>query len=213
MKNERELINLYYDPDAYRAVLRNPFLQEGKVCATDGRILICIEASLCDGDYYEYPDGVTPPKVSRVVPQPTMCEPLTRMMLENALKKSPEEKERECCECGGGGDVTWIYTDRAGEIYPKKSTCPVCNGTGQKEKYKPIKYRYMICGLTLCYHHLYVLLKTMNYLEVDRLRIRHAQLVGDVPQPMLLDVEGKGVEIVIMPILCNDYYEAITIKE
>ena len=37
MNNEERLLRLYYDPYASREVLQQPFLQDGKVCATEVR--------------------------------------------------------------------------------------------------------------------------------------------------------------------------------
>jgi len=197
MDNEREILSLYYDSNNFRQVMRRPFLQGGKVCASDGHVLIRIDESLCDGKYEEKPDGLTPPNVACVVPQPTIDDPLTRLMLLDALHGAPGEDCRQCPECAGVGIVTWEYRDRFYVKHTMEHECPECGGDGHVDPYIVNKYQFSIHGLSLCHHHVVTLLKTMIYMDVDELRLRHAQTDGNTPRALLF--ASGGVEIVMMP--------------
>lgn len=66
---EREENRLFYmfvaDEDSHRTDLKNPFLQDGSVIATDSHILIKIRKELLKGSYEEK----KAPDVSRVWPK------------------------------------------------------------------------------------------------------------------------------------------------
>ena len=197
MNNEKELLGLYHRSDNFRVVLRQPFLQDGRVCATDGYMLIRICAALCEGDYQERPGGLLPPNTANVIPVPNTDEPLTYRKLKIALNATPDEHSRRCPECNGEGVVTWEYRDKSGEYHKQQDTCPVCDGAGELvDEYTAVKYQYTIHGATLCLHHVKTLLRTMEHLHTKTLRLRH---FNDKGECLLFGVEGKDIEILIMP--------------
>lgn len=208
MKNERELLMLFYDSDNCREVLRQPFLQDGKVCASDGRVLIRIDGSLCEGSYEEKPGGLTPPRTASVVPTAKTDIAVTRQQIERALEQAPEERDRQCPECGGSGDVTWEYRDRHNDIYRKKETCPVCDGSGTVDDYAVIKYQFIVCGKAFCYHAVKTLLAAMSWLGIDTIRLVNADA-----QPMLFKPENMDVEILLMPQTRDDKLDCVTVIE
>ena len=201
MNNEKELLGLYYRKYEYREVLRQPFLQDGRVCATDGHMLIRISTALCEGDYQERPGGQLPPNTAAVIPVPNTKEPLTYRKLEVALNATPDEHPGRCPECNGEGDVKWKYWDKRGRIHTQQDTCPVCDGAGVVDEYAVTKYQYSIHGAFLCLHHVKTLLRTMEYLQTDTLRLRH---VSEMQRGLLFDVEDKDIEILMMSMMRNE---------
>lgn len=215
MENEKYLLDLYVlsSKSEYRENIKVPFRQNGRVCATDGHMLIRIAESLCEKEYTDMPNGLKPVNTSAVIPKPNMCETITARMLNRALKKAPEEKNRCCPECNGDGTVEYEYRDRYGNTYTTEEDCPVCGGTGQMIEYTPSKYQFTLYGQSLCYNHLKMLLRTMAYLKTDSLRLRHIKKGDDDSMAILFDVEGKDIEILAMPQLRDkDFYE-IKIEE
>lgn len=208
MKNERELLMLFYDSDNSREVLRQPFLQDGKVCASDGHVLIRIDSSLCEGSYDEKPGGLTPPRTASVVPTVTTDIAVTRQQIERALEQAPEERNRECPECEGNGDVTWEYRDRYYQKYTMEETCPVCDGSGTVDDYTVIKYQFTFCGKPFSYHYVKTLLAAMSWLDIDTIRLVNADA-----QPMLFKPENMDVEILLMPQIRDDKLDCVTVIE
>lgn len=212
MENERYLLNLYVHPESeYRKNIQEPFSQDGRICATDGRMLIRIAEGLCEEEYTDMPNGLKPVNTSKVIPQKNMCETVTALMLSKALEKAPEEKERKCPECGGSGQVEYEYRDRHYDRHTIEGDCPECEGTGEIGDYTPIKYQFMLHGYHLSYNHLKTLLRTMAYLKTDSLRLRHIQKGDGDSQQLLFDVEGKDIEILAMPQLRDENLKEIKI--
>ena len=193
MNNEKELLSLYYSNDNFRKVLRQPFIQDSKVCATDGYMMIRIGAALCEGDYQERPGDLRPPSLT-IIPVPNTDEPLTYRQLKVALDARPEERSIRCPDCNGDGEVTWEYMDKNRERHTLQDTCPVCDGSGFTVTVS--KFQYTIHGAALCRHKVKTLLRTMELLQADTLRLRHFKLPHS---PLLFGVEGEDIEILIMP--------------
>lgn len=212
MENERYLLNLYVHPESeYRQNIQKPFRQDGRICATDGRMLIRIAEGLCEEEYTDMPNGLKPVNTSKVIPQKNMCETVTAEMLSKALEKAPEEKERKCPECGGSGQVEYEYRDRHYDRHTIEGDCPECEGTGEVGDYTAIKYQFTLHGHALSYNHLKTLLRTMAYLKTDNLRLRHIQKGEGDSQQLLFDVEDKDIEILAMPQLRNEELKEIKI--
>lgn len=196
MKNEKELLDLFVATDVNRPALHHPFLQEGKVCASDGRVLIRIDAALCEGQYFEYPYGNTPPRVQKAIPPVNCDETLTLQMLQDAWNKMPaEEKDRTCKECGGHGIVTWMYLDSDGNSHGMEGKCPLCHGVGVVSRYKALKCVFTIHDYTFAFGTIELLIEVMKYLEVEELQIKHMSLT----RAILFGVKGKDIDIVAAP--------------
>lgn len=207
MKNERQFLDWYCSDSDNRPAIQMPFRQNGRICATDGHMLIRIDERLLEGEYYDTPNGCTPPDTDHVVPVADRCEQVTRRMLEACLKATPEEKERQCPECLGGGTVEWKYQDRLYNSHTMKGECPECGGSGELSDYTAVKYHYTFHGSALSYHHLRMLLRTMDFFGTDTLRLRHAHEL----EAMLFDVEGKDVQIVTMPQVRDPHLQEVRV--
>jgi hypothetical protein len=214
MTNERYLLNLYVHPESeYRRNIQDPFRQDGRICATDGRMMIRIAEGLCEEEYTDTPNGLKPVNTNAVMPEPNMCETVTALMLNHALEKAPDEKDRRCPECNGSGEVEYEYHDRHGERHTTWDDCPECDGTGEVGEYTAIEYQFTLHGHALAYKHLKMLLRTMAYLQTNSLRLRHIQKGDDDTQALLFDVDGKDIEILAMPQLRDENLKEIKIKE
>lgn len=213
MENERYLLNLYvYDGD-FHWNMQMPFRQDGRVCATDGRMLIRIAEGLCEEEYTDMPNGLKPVNTNAVIPEKNMCDTVTALMLNHALEKAPEEKNSYCPECGGSGEVKYEYRDRFGNMHTMAGDCPECDGTGEVGEYTAIKYQFTLHGYALSYKHLKTLLRTMAYLNTDSLRLRHIQKGDEDSQALLFDVDGKDIEILALPQLRCEKLKEIKIKD
>ena len=213
MKHERQLLDIYVYRGEYREALQVPFRQHGRICASDGHVLIRIAEGLCEGEYTDTPNGLKAPDTSRVIPEPNTCETVTKRIIDNVISAASAERNRTCPECHGDGTVGYRYTDRHYDYHTMEGECPECGGTGEISDYTAVKYQFTIHGQALCYHHLTVLSRTMACLEVDSLRRGHIKKGDDDKSALLFDAEGTDVEILLMPQLRDRNLEEIKIKE
>ena len=215
MKYEKKLLDMYVYRGEYRENIQVPFRQDGRICATDGRMMIRIAEGLCEREYTDRPNGLKAPNTASVMPEPNMCQTVTAKALERALKEAPEEADSRCPECGGSGKVDYTYCDRHYDYHTMEGDCPACGGTGEKDDYTIVKYQFLLLGNALCYHHLRTLLNTMKCLQTDSLRLLHIKAFPDRhgPDAILFDVEGKDIEILAMPQLRDEKFEEIEIKK
>lgn len=213
MENEKLLLDMFVCHDGIRMNIHEPFRQDDRICATDGRMMIRIDEKLCENGYTETPSGLKAPNTNSVVPKPNMCETIPAWKLNRALANAPEERDRRCPECNGEGCVEYEYRDRHGKKHTTDGDCPECEGTGEVNEYTDIKYQFTLHGHALAYKHLKMLLRTMAYLNTNSLRLRHMQTFpnnGDT-QILLFDVEDKDIEILAMPQLRDEKLKEIKI--
>ena len=200
MKNEEQLLRLFYKEDKDRPNISKPFIQDGFICATDGRMLIRIDESMHDTSlgYEETVDGSIPPDVSKVMPDMQIDEELTLDYLKDVIRKFPvDDYDYLCSECGGSGYVDWSYTSLDGTVYHLHDTCPVCSGIGEIDRYESAYAQFMIHGNAFSYGYIDTLIQAMNMMEIERLVIRYA--LEDSMKPVLLTTEDKKVQILMAP--------------
>ena len=202
MKNLKQLL---YDSFTYRnpaSPCCQPFIQDGKLCSTNGKMLIRIDKNLVSAED-NLPMGIIEkqrnvPITKAVIHQPETCTPLTKDELEKAVKKAKIVEEYvPCDDCCGGGTVTWEYYSLDGCRYTKELECPVCDGTGHKEatgrRIPDPKQVYKLSKTYFKGDSIGVLIKTMEMLEVDKLFIRY---LNDSLMQLTMD-ETDSVEVVI----------------
>jgi len=215
MKNEEQLLKLFYKDDAAnrpnkRPNISKPFIQDGFICATDGCVLVRIDESIHDWKlkYYETVNGLLPPDVSKIVPDADMLIDDVVLSLDDlneSIGKFPvEDYHYKCSDCGGTGYVDWSYASFDATVYHLHDTCPVCSGTGEIDRYTPAYAQFMICGVALCYGHVDLLRQAMGLMEIDKLVIRYAN--ENSTKPMMLSTEDNKVQILMAPQL---YYKQV----
>ena len=136
IKNETELLEMFTDPDGFRAFTYIPFLHPiyNEVWATEGHVIIRINPDRLN-KHYEPVKGCEELKLPKVLkPCHLSC---TYKAIRQALDKCPlvdeivtEENEEDCRECGGFGEIEWEYTDDNLHKYYQGFDCPVCGGSG-----------------------------------------------------------------------------------
>jgi hypothetical protein len=114
------VIQLFATTDETRYILTRPRIIDGKVVATDGRILVEVPESEVSIDELEVLDGNYPDYLKVLEPQiPVNPEPL-------ALPELPKEPAKvTCCECRGSGEFVCNCPDCC-EDHP----CELCDGEG-----------------------------------------------------------------------------------
>lgn len=211
--NEQELLSLFYDKDnEMRPDLAAPYLKKGYVCATDAHILIRIKAEMLIGKYKEIQScNISFPADN--------CDFIVSLQdIETALSNIPQIEEEEkigkdidCEECDGEGVVEWEYRCKRGQDYCREFECPVCEGSGYKQRaiYKktgnmvPDKgYPIGIRKVVFKTKYIEILGKTMRVIGVDKVRC----VYQDYGEPCVFRVDNN-IEIIIMPCMSpNRYY-------
>jgi hypothetical protein len=148
MPDMKTLFLEFCDPESTRYCLSEPFVQNGFLCATDGRIAVqarCDEADT-EGKF---------PKMSFVIDQDAMCE--TKWEPSDigcgncggkgstTTTKCHECKGSGVCEnCSGSGEETCLSCDRDHECdeCDGSGNCHECDGDGIVEQYE--------CGCVQC---------------------------------------------------------------
>ena len=163
-----------------RKVLEKPFIQDGKLCATNGYWLVRIDPSL-----------------KNLFPAKSCSQIITKEAISEAVEEIPTYVDDSCQECCGEGTVTFTYTaDTDGEEYETEDTCPVCNGSGKCEKGKEIVTKQEN-GVVLC-GNLHFSTNQLMWLErvVDALGVDSVVKVSDKDMLLLTACDGK-VELLI----------------
>ena len=197
---EREENRLFYmfvaDEDSHRTDLKNPFLQDGSVIATDSHILIKIRKELLKGSYEEK----KAPDVSRVWPKTfNPVATLTRKEIVKTLKKLHLDNGYDelplwitCKECYGVGTVTWNYRDKKGKNHTNECDCPMCDGSGQALNGTDCALGIYNEWFVACY--IIAILETMNIFKVEFIIYAPSDGVT-AAQFRVCD----GVDIIVMP--------------
>lgn len=136
IKNETELLEMFTEPDGFRAFTYIPFLHPiyNEVWATEGHVIIRINPDRLN-KHYEPVKGCEKLKLPKALkPCHLSC---TYKAIRQALDACPlvdevvtEENEEDCKECGGTGEVEWEYTDDNLHTHYHDFDCPVCGGSG-----------------------------------------------------------------------------------
>ena len=179
----------------YRKVLEKPFMQDGKLCATNGYWLVRIDPSLCD-THIEFTESEKP-SLKNLFPAKTCSQIITKEAISEAVEEIPTYVDDSCQECCGEGTVTFTYTaDADGEEYETEDTCPVCNGSGKCAKGKEIVTKQED-GVVLC-GNLHFSTRQLMWLErvVDALGVDSVVKVSDKDMLLLTACDGK-VELLI----------------
>lgn len=207
--NEDELLKMFCDESRFRSGYHKPFLNEkyNEVWATDGRILIRIPPERLS-EKYETRTLTLQTSLNKIKKE------ITLPSLEKALSDCPQEeeeiivdKEKECEECDGYGEVYWEYNDNSGYCHTETFHCPVCNGSGISEKETRKKTGRVfasadsIVKIDQSYFkakYIHVLKKAMEHLEANVAEITLNGING------LAQIDIDDVRIILSPIIKHE---------
>lgn len=132
INNEIQLLELFLDTEFNKEAYRKPFSNNGKICATDSRILIVINEDVTTGQYE--PQTLN---IAKVIPNDNIKLEIKVSDLESTLAKLPQVPETylispevACDECNDMCNVEWEYISKSGHLYRDMLECPICHGTG-----------------------------------------------------------------------------------
>lgn len=134
----RKLLDLfvYRENDGIRNEIRQPYLKNNRVCATDSYAMIRITKNYFSDETFAKIDGYD-------IKWPELTKPvnLSISMIDMAIENLPmvdvcteEDVTEDCPDCDGTGNVEWEYEDFSGEYHHRDFECPVCDGFGKVEK-------------------------------------------------------------------------------
>ena len=119
----------------YREWMKEVFLIDNKVFATDGFALIAMPKDKINTEGVWSGEktvlgSIYPMK--KEFEQVISFSQLSEMMKLVPLVDEVVEKDEtaECKECDGSGEVTYLYESKSGRTYEYEYECPICEGTG-----------------------------------------------------------------------------------
>lgn len=139
INNEKEIFDMFVGDCELRKQLQTPFIEktDGRVWATNGRILIMVNPDCVSEEY-------KPLDMGGHLPVRDFNTDILILVsdIEKAFGKLPQEPEvtityekHECPECGGEGTVeAEYYANYDNEDYTISGTCPICDGSGELEE-------------------------------------------------------------------------------
>lgn len=222
IKNEKKALQMFCSKDTVlHQKLARPFINElydGKVIATDCYLLLIVDPKLLRCKYETDQQQIPRMSCKRI------CVPIDFKAVDEAyeqLEKIPEEvsedgEPKECPECAGSGTVDWEYIDSHGSTHYKDATCPICDGTGEREDYVPVKtgrmilpeYSAFLMGQT--YFNANFVMRAVEALRL--MGFESMTWVGDSVNGMNRFNVCDGVDLVIMPVLANNLSQCVEIK-
>lgn len=217
IKNEKKALQMFCsDDEVFRKQLTRPFINEshdGKVMATDGYVLLIVDRKLLRCKYETYKL-----KISQQGYKP-ISTPISFAAIDDAynqLELVPEEvsedgKDKDCPECCGVGKVDFVYYAENGETYYHECDCPICEGTGIRDDYVPVKTGRMLIpfGAVFIMHNSYFDARRV-WKAVTALRLmgfEQITWVGESETSMNRFEVCDGMQLLLMPMTNNGIFK------
>ena len=188
--------------------LGGPFINsvyDGKVIATDGYVLLIVDKKLLRCKY-ETDSLKIPHQGYKPISIPISFAAIDDAY--NQLDLVPEEvsedgKDKDCPECLGEGKVEFEYNAENGETYYHDCDCPICEGTGIREDYVPVKTGRMLVpeGSVFIMHRTFFDARRV-WKAVEALRLmgfEQMTWVGESETGMNWFEVCDGMQLVLMP--------------
>lgn len=215
IKNEKKALQMFCSADThFRKQLTRPFINsayDGKVIATDCSVLLIADRKLLRLKY-ETDSLVIPHQSYKPVSITISFKAIDEAY--NQLELVPEEVsedglDKECPECDGEGQVEFEYNATDNQTYYHYCKCPICDGTGIRNDYVPIKTGRMLVpvGSVFIMHHTYFDARRV-WKVVEALRLmgfEQMTWVGESTTGMNWFDVCDGLQLVLMPMVntCN----------
>lgn len=209
IKNEKKALQMFCsDDEVFRKQLTRPFINErhdGKVTATDGYVLLIADRKLLrckyETDKLKIPQQGYKP-ISIPINFKTIDKAYHLLQLEEE-EVAEDGKDKDCPECLGEGKVEFEYNAENGETYYHVCDCPICEGTGIRADYVPVKTGRMLIpfGAVFIMHNSYFDVRRV-WKAVTALRLmgfEQMTWVGESETGMNLFDVCDGMQLVLMP--------------
>lgn len=207
IKNEAELLSMFYDKNEFRKLLRTPFFNTryNEVWSSNGHILIRINPERLVN---EYPKGeLNLPSLEYPCKKKVTIEAINK-----ALDECPKVDEKiviqdavECEECDGSGEVYWEYTDNHLHTHERLFKCPVCDGTGEieHEKTKKTGKKVIADDAVIMVGDAYIFAKYLQTLKraMDFLKVASVKMIHNSPKGGSEFVVNEDIRIIITSML------------
>lgn len=173
MNKYLEILQIFVGKDRLRPPLTVPNIGDKYASATDGHALVFFDKRLLpDNTTFEtvLGEGLIYPDIDRFTKMKEICNNILDLEKVNSvLSNCPliedcdeEEKEEECTECDGSGEVEFEYQATNKKSYYNTGECPICEGDGtclqtiKKPNGKMVKNEeyYLQCGTSYFYAYL-----------------------------------------------------------
>lgn len=212
IKNEKKTLQMFCSDNSFlHKKLTRPFINsvyDGKVIATDSYVMLIVDKKLLRCKYETD---------SQKIPRQQSYKPISISIsfaaiddAYNQLKLVPEEvsedgKDKDCPECLGEGKVEFEYNAENGQTYYHECDCPICDGTGIREDYVPVKTGRMLApeGSVFIMHRTYFDARRV-WKVVEALRLmgfEKMKWVGESETGMNWFEVCDGMQLVLMPMV------------
>lgn len=216
INNEQELFELFCDPHSESAFKQKPYYETRRetVFSTNGQILIMMNPSMLSESYEEIEKPVIYTVFRYSMEGYFTLESLKKVLASFEMEEEvgQTEKEEECKECKGSGDVEWEYTDKEGETHYHYFECPICEGEGVNDVFENTGFMMPTEDSTVRIGKSFIrgveaqkLLWAMEYFKVDKAEFSESEKSVSVT----LD---NGVQIAISVKPYGTYQDFVTLE-
>ena len=129
MKNYTKILKMFVSTEQWRGWMRKPFVINDMAYATDAHIMAITPK--INTEVFDSLEEKHELNVLKIIPEGRNKNDVFSIKdIKALIEKAPterdyDEKENECSECNGSGDVYWEYNG-----YDKEGDCPECDGIG-----------------------------------------------------------------------------------
>lgn len=199
------LLNRFKSNDDYRDWMAKPFNVGNKTVSTNGYVLISTPLQEGFDDLSNKTKGVYPMDFN--LDMKILVSELKQKLNDFPKVDCFDEEEKECDACDGSGEVSFVFSYDC-EDYETEEECPVCKGCGFINKIskipngkKELDYnKFFGIGNSAFY-----VARIEELLEVaETLQSEHITLVNQTQPNKTSLFKIKEVEVLLMPIVCND---------
>lgn len=183
MKKLITALNLCVDKDDWREYCHRPFRKAKHLCATNGKMLICIpNYYLKQSTLKHYEKIETDIDVQQYIVRANVSGTKTILynlsLLQALFSQAANEPIYGCKDCSGTGKVVYEYLSRTDDTYELEAKCPICNGTGKicngiAGKKEQTAFRYATGLPLISITQTHTLIQVLKQIGIDTIAITH----------------------------------------